>query len=133
MSKPKENNLTWEQIRNFTYGKCANCNSRNWKVEKIGYYKSNVRKVPKTYRKCLSCNKYNGEKWWSGLIMSLIILIPPVPILVKFFPGQIKYPTYISEEVFFIFIPIYLMYIFLVMIIFYNFFSINKIIDSPKG
>ena len=64
MSKPKENNLTWEQIRNFTFSKCANCNSRNWKLEKISYYKSNVRKVPKSYRKCLSCNKYNGEKWW---------------------------------------------------------------------
>ena len=132
MSKPKENNLTWEQIRNFTYGKCANCNSRNWKVEKIGYYESGFRKVPRQYRKCLSCGKYNGDKWWAGILLTLIIIIPPIFILDKFFPGQVKYPTYISTDVFFIFIPIYIVFIFLCMAIFYNFFSTNKIIDSPK-
>ena len=55
--------MTWKEIWNFTYGKCANCDSRNWQREKTGLLKSGFRKVPTYSRKCLSCNKYNVEKW----------------------------------------------------------------------
>ena len=124
--------IAWKEIWDFTYGKCAHCDSRNWKLEKTGILKSGFRKVPTYSRKCLSCNKYNVEKWWVGPVLALFISVPPIFILDKFFPGQIKYPTYISEEVFFIFIPIYFLFILLLMAIFYNCFSANKIIDPPR-
>lgn len=124
--------MTWKEIWNLTYGKCANCDSRNWQREKTGLLESGYRKVPTYSRKCLSCNSYNGDKWWLGPVLIAYIFIPPIFILKKFFPGQVIYPTYISEEVFFIFVPIYFLSIHLLLAVFYNFFSANKIIDPPR-
>ena len=115
--------MTWKEIWNLTYGKCANCDSRNWQREKTGLLESGYRKVSTYSRKCLSCNSYNGDKWWLGPVLIAYIFIPPIFILKKFFPGQVIYPTYISEEVFFIFVPIYFLSIHLLLAVFYNFFS----------
>ena len=76
--------------------------------------------------------RYNENKWWFGAIYTLLLLIPPGIAGAYFFPGQITYPTSISPQVFFIGIPIFLLYANLLLALINPFFPTNKIISSPE-
>ena len=63
---------------------------------------------------------------------ALRVLIPTGIAGAYFFPGQITYPTSISPQVFFIGIPIFLLYANLLLALINPFFPTNKIINPPK-
>ena len=118
------------------YGRCAHCQNCDWKLDTIGHFTQERivgrRKIPKRSKQCLSCNKYNEHKWWFGAIYTPLLLIPTGIAGAYFFPGKITYPTSISPQVFFVGIPIFLLYANLLLAIMNPFFPTNKIINPPK-
>ena len=96
MSKP---GLTWGDINGLVYGKCINCNARQWKFIKTGkFYTHPWKKVPIKVRQCTSCKKFIGEKWWASLIIAIFGIFPSCLAIVYFFPNKVKYPHYIDPE-----------------------------------
>ena len=130
--------MDWVKLKSLIYhGRCASCNSCNWKIENIGYTVQErfvgTRKIPKQSKKCLSCYKYNVYKWWFPAIYSLMLLIPTGVAGAYYFPGQITYPTSVSPKVIFIGIPIFFFYGHLLLALINPFFRTNKIINPPPS
>jgi len=128
--------MDWQKLKPYIfYGKCANCSSSNWKIRTIGYIRQERivghRKISKKSKQCLSCNKYNDYQWWFGAFLTLLLFVPAAISGAYFFPGEVTYPTSISPRVFFIGIPIFIIYSLFLMAVSNMLFTTNKIVDPP--
>ena len=129
MSKP---GLTWDQINALVYGKCINCNARQWSLIKTGkFYTHPWKKVPITARQCLNCKKFVGERWWVGLTIAIFGILPSCLAIGYFFSDKVKYPYYIEPKVALIIAPLMWINIQFACFIIYNFFNATKIVDPP--